>query len=213
MKGLLQSIPVVGRAFVDITPEQVWGLWRHMQTRFGTKVVNKESALEMQLVAQALDAIGLQSRERFLRSFTTTVGRHIYTPFEVGVPQGGWDLWNQVVVCAHEHQHVIQHDREGLAFEVAYLADPAARARFEVEAYRSTLELYFWRYGTTPSTRRIAQALAGYGCRREDIEVSARSLALMATAVRTGAVLNEASQVALAWLDVHVPHLRAPVKA
>ncbi len=209
MKGFLQSLPVVGKVFIDIQPEQVWAFWRFMQDHYRTTVVNKRDALEMQLVAQALDALGIQSRDRFLRNFTTTLGRRIYTPFEVGSPRGGWDLWSQVVICVHEHQHVVQHDREGLSFEVSYLADRAARARWEAEAYRSNLELHFWRYGTTPSARRIAEVLGDYGCRPEDVDVAAKSLALSAVSVRKGAVINEATHVALGWLDEHVPRLRA----
>ncbi len=209
MKGFLQSLPVVGKVFVDIQPEEVWAFWRFMQDHYRTTVVNKRDALEMQLVAQALDALGIQSRDRFLRNFTTTLGRRIYTPFEVGSPRGGWDLWSQVVICVHEHQHVVQHDREGLSFEVSYLADRAARARWEAEAYRSNLELHFWRYGTTPSARRMAEVLSDYGCRPEDVDVAAKSLALSAVSVRKGAVINEATHVALGWLDEHVPRLRA----
>ena len=209
MKGFLQSLPVVGKVFVDIQPEEVWAFWRFMQDHHRTTVVNKRDALEMQLVAQALDALGIQSRDRFLRNFTTTLGRRIYTPFEVGSPRGGWDLWSQVVICVHEHQHVVQHDREGLSFEVSYLADRAARARWEAEAYRSNLELHFWRYGTTPSARRIAEVLGDYGCRPEDVDVAAKSLALSAVSIRKGAVINEATHVALGWLDEHVPRLPA----
>ncbi len=209
MKGFLQSLPVVGKVFVDIQPEEVWAFWRFMQDHYRTTVVNKRDALEMQLVAQALDALGIQSRDRFLRNFTTTLGRRIYTPFEVGSPRGGWDLWSQVVICVHEHQHVVQHDREGLSFEVSYLADRAARARWEAEAYRSNLELHFWRYGTTPSARRIAEVLGDYGCRPEDVDVAAKSLALSAVSIRKGAVINEATHVALGWLNEHVPRLRA----
>ena len=109
----------------------------------------------------------------------------------------------------HEHQHVVQHDREGLSFEVSYLADRAARARWEAEAYRSNLELHFWRYGTTPSARRIAEVLGDYGCRPEDVDVAAKSLALSAVSIRKGAVINEATHVALGWLDEHVPRMRA----
>jgi hypothetical protein len=209
MKGFLQSLPVVGKVFIDIQPEEVWAFWRFMQDHYRTTVVNKRDALEMQLVAQALEALGIQSRDRFLRNFTTTLGRRIYTPFEVGSPRGGWDLWSQVVICVHEHQHVVQHDREGLSFEVSYLADRAARARWEAEAYRSNLELHFWRYGTTPSARRIAEVLGDYGCRPEDVDVAAKSLALSAVSIRKGAVINEATHVALGWLDEHVPRLRA----
>ena len=208
MKGYLQSLPVVGKIFLDVQPEEVWAFWRFMQDHFRTSVINKRSALEMQLVARGLEALGIQSKDRFLKNFTTTIGRRIYTPFEVGSPKGGWDLWHQVVICVHEHQHVVQHDREGLSYEVSYLADRAARARWEAEAYRSNLELQFWRTGTTPSAQRTASVLKDYGCRDADIEVTAKSLALSALSVKKGAVINEATHVALGWLDEHVPRLR-----
>jgi hypothetical protein len=213
MKGFLQSLPVVGKVFYDVQPEEVWAFWRFMQDHFRTSVINKLSALEMQLVARGLEALGIQSKDRFLKNFTTTIGRRIYTPFEVGSPKGGWDLWHQIVICVHEHQHVVQHDREGLSYEVSYLADRGARARWEAEAYRSNLELQFWRTGTTPSAQRTASVLKDYGCRDygcrdEDIEVTAKSLALSAISVRKGAVINEATHVALGWLDEHVPRLR-----
>ena len=38
----------------------------------------------------------------FLQNFTTTIGRRIYTPFEVGSPKGGWDLWHQIVICSRD---------------------------------------------------------------------------------------------------------------
>lgn len=208
MKGYLQSLPVVGKIFLDVQPDQVWAFWRFMQDHFHTSVINKNSALEMQLVARGLEALGVQSKDRFLKNFTTTIGRRIYMPFEVGSPKGGWDLWHQIVICVHEHQHVVQHDREGLSYEVSYLADRAARARWEAEAYRSNLEMAYWRTGTTPSAQATASVLKDYGCRPEDIEVTAKSLALSAISVKKGAVINEATHVALGWLDEHVPRLR-----
>ena len=193
----------------EIQPDEVLAFWRHMQDRFGTTTVNKADALEMQLVADLLDALGILDKERFLTNFTTTLARRIYTPFEVGSPEGGWDLWSQVVICVHEHQHVVQHDREDLAYEASYVTDRAARARFEAEAYRSNLEMHFWRYGTTESARQLAELLHDYGCRPEDVEVAAQSLALANISVRQGAVLNDATRAALDWLDTHVAHLRA----
>ncbi len=50
--------------------------------------------------------------------------------------------------------------------------------------------------------------LKDYGCRDRDIEVTAKSLALSAVSVKKGAVINEATHVALGWLDEHVPRLR-----
>ncbi|MEB2312369.1 MAG: hypothetical protein OZ921_00545 [Sorangiineae bacterium] len=83
-----------------------------------------------------------------------------------------------------------------------------ARARWEAEAYRSNLELQFCHTGTTPSAQRTASLLKDYGCRDGDIEVTAKSLALSPVSVRKGAVINDATHMALDWLDEHVPRLR-----
>lgn len=208
MKGYLQSLPVVGKIFRDVQPEQVVAFWHFMQNHFRTSVINKDSTLEMRLVASALDMLGIQRRDHFLRRFATTIGRRIYTPFEVGSPKGGWELWQQIVTCVHEHQHVVQYDRDGLFYKASYLTDCAARARWEAEAYRSNLELAYWRTGTTPSALDTASVLKNYGCREADTEVTAKLLLLSDISVRKGAVINEATHVALGWLNKHVPHLR-----
>src|SRR5262245_36467716 len=111
-----------------------------MTDHFGTTVIDKRGAVEMRLVARALDALGILNRERFLDSFATTIRRRIYLPFEIGGGDQG-DLWHQIVLCVHEHQHVVQHDRRGLRYEIAYLTDRTERARLEAEAYRCHLEL------------------------------------------------------------------------
>lgn len=197
----------------DLQPYEVLAFWRHMQERFETVTVRKADAVEMKVVADVLDALGILNKEHFLQNFTTTIGRKIYAPFDVGAPNDTWDLWDQIVVCVHEHQHVVQHDREGLSFEVSYLADRAARARFEAEAYRCNLEMHFWRYGTTPSARRLAELLRDYGCREEDVDVTAHSLALANVSIRQGAVFNEATRAALDWLDANAARLRVATGA
>jgi hypothetical protein len=208
VKALLQSLPLVGKAFQDVTPAEVKAFWRFMQDHFGTSVINKGNAVEMQLVATALSTIGVQSRDTFLKRFTTTIGDRIYMPFEVGKPGNGHDLWNQIVVCVHEHQHVIQHEREGLLYEASYITDRAARAKWEAEAFTCNVEVHFWRYGKIPSTRELAERLNSYGCRAADVDVTAQSLALAAASVRRGAVVNESSRIAIGWLNKHLGRLR-----
>ncbi|WP_200846982.1 hypothetical protein, partial [Arthrobacter sp. 18067] len=115
-------------------PAEVWAFYQHMQSRLRTKTANKADSLEMQLAAEALQRMGILDRQRFLEKYATTVGRTLYLPFGVVVPKGGWALWAQVVVCVHEHQHVVQHDEEGPSYELAYLTSAASRARYETEA-------------------------------------------------------------------------------
>jgi hypothetical protein len=190
-----------------LAPGEVRGLWAHMADHFGTKVVDKRSALEMRLVARFLDAIGVLDRNDFLDGYATTIGRRIYLPFDVGVGDEA-ELWHQILLCVHEHQHVVQHDRRGIRYEIGYLTDRTERARLEAEAYRCDLELSHWRWGTLPDARELAEKLGSYGCRPTDIDLAERMLRIWSVPIRHGAVLGEASQVAVAWLNEHVPHLR-----
>ncbi|HMA91698.1 MAG TPA: hypothetical protein VKP30_03385 [Polyangiaceae bacterium] len=211
MRGLLQSLPIVGIiARLGEPPDAVVSaFWKHMQSHYGTSLVNKLSSVEMNLLSQALDTLGILKKVEFLENFTTTIGRCIYVPFEPGVPRAGWDLWSQVVICVHEHQHVEQQRRLGIEYEARYLADRASRAEFETEALRSNLELAYWRTGKIPSTKALANTLSNYCCSAGDIAVASKQLALSALSIRCGAVLNEASKVALDWLDEHAPNLKA----
>jgi hypothetical protein len=93
---------------------------------------------------------------------------------------------------------------------LAYLTDRTERARLEAEAYRCHLELHYWRWGVLPDPRELAETLGCYGCAPADVDLAERMLRIWAVPIRHGAVLGEASQVAIAWLDEHVPHLRAP---
>lgn len=187
-----------------ITSEQVVQFWNYMHSKFSTSTIDKSDATEMQIVAEILDKLGITDKQKFLTSFTTTIGRRIYTPFTVGVESDTHDFWSQIVVCVHEHQHVVQHDKSNIEFEFLYLTSKSARAMFEVEAYRCNLEMHFWRYGHTTGVKRYADLLHSYGCDAEDINVAMQSLLLANVTIRQGIVSGESTAVALEWLNANM---------
>ena len=193
----------------ELSPELVRDFWRHMTGAYGTRVIDKSSAWEMRLVGMFLARINVLDEEEFLRRFTTTIGKRIYTPFEVGVSDDHYDLWSQISVCVHEHQHVEQLLRDGwLKFAGRYLVSSAARAAYEAEAYRCNMELHHWRFGELPDLGRLARRLEHYGCNQNDIDMAERMLELSAVTVRRGDVINRASQRAISWLEQHAPALK-----
>ena len=123
-----------------LEPGDVRAFWDFMTQHYGTSVINKQDAIAMKVVARVLDTLGIVDRDSFLKEFTTTIGRRIYIPFTIG-DASPLDLWSQIALCVHEHQHVVQHDKLGLRYELTYLASKADRARYEAEAYRSELEV------------------------------------------------------------------------
>lgn len=184
------------------SPSAVKSLWAHMLRRFRATKISKGSAIEMKIAAQFLGAFGITDSTGFLNRYATTIGRRIYLPFEPGIPTGPWTLWAQVVVCAHECQHIVQLDRLGaIPFYFNYVTSTAKRTMLEVEAYRSALELEWWRSKTMPNARDLASSLHAYGVTKSDVRVAEQALKMSAETIKRGAIVNVASQVAIEWLE------------
>src|SRR5262249_6579697 len=161
-----------------------------------------------QVVAGVLGALGIVNREDFLRRFATTIGKRIYLPFDVGDAAQGWSLWGQVMVLTHECQHIVQYNANGpLGFSWRYLTNTAARAAFEAEAYRCQLELQWWRTRTLLSPAELAGSLRSYGVTEADVQVAQKTLEMSAETLKRGGIVNQASKVAIAWLDANAPEL------
>jgi len=190
------------------SPAQVIAFWNAMCERYGTRIIDKSSAIEMKLVGWFLERLGVIDAARFRERFTTTIGRRIYVPFTPGTATAVHDLWSQMVTCVHEHQHVEQLERDGaVTFSLRYLARPTARAAYEADAYRCHLELEHWHTGQIPSPRELAERLRAYRVREADLEFAETSLIAAARMVRAGGFLTPAAKVAIAWLRAHAPEL------
>lgn len=200
-----------------LTPELTKTFWLHMQNEFGSSVEEKNDALVMQVAAELLDALKIQDKETFMKNFVTTLFKTIYIPFEIGVegPDGRWPLWSQVRVCVHEHQHVVQGERDGWpVFCPRYLTDSSFRAGYEAEAFGCDMEMEFWRLGASGfDPHKFAQdrplVLKSYGCKNVDIEQAQQMLTIRAGLVSQGVGETKAAQVAIPWLEKNVPNLRA----
>lgn len=192
------------------TPDEVRGLWAHMTEHFGCRVINKADAAEMKIVAFALGRLGILDSGEFLKNYATTIGNRMYLPFEIGVPANGWGLFTQVTIAAHECQHVHQSEQMGLVtYGARYLTSTSQRTLFEAEAYRASLEMEWWRSRTMPNPAKIAEHLRGYGVTNADVQVATTMLRMAAESIKRGAVINQASSVAIAWLEQHAPGLKA----
>lgn len=194
-----------------ITPELVKEFWAFMQNEFGSSVEEKNDALVMQVAAELLNVLDIQDKEMFMKSFVTTLYKTIYIPFEVGVegPDGRWSLWGQIRVCVHEHQHIVQGERDGWPeFVARYLGSSSYRAGYEAEAYGCDLEMEYWRTGTIIDVDRRSATLKEYGCTPEDIEMAKQMMIIRSEVVSHGVVESVASTKAIEWLEAHVDGLR-----
>lgn len=170
--------------------------WEEMCARYGTRVISKRRALEMRISARLLALSGVMDAETFMSRYTTVWWRRIYPSFEVGV--GDVDaLWSQLVVCVHEHQHVVQYERQGfLPYAARYLASSRQRALLEAEAYGCNLELTWLRSGRLPDLDATARRLRAYGCDEADVAAARAFFEELAPEIEAGRYRSEAVAVA-----------------
>lgn len=187
---------------IEVTSKLVVDLWGYLGAKYDSKVVDKASAVEMKAVAKFLALAHIQDEAVFMRRFTTTVGRRIYIPFELGVENDYHDLWSQLATGVHEHQHIEQGDRDGWPiFTYKYLGSSSFRAGYEAEAYGCNLEMTYWQTGELPDIQQIVEGLRSYGCNDGDVEMAKQMLTVRAAVVTLGAVENRASRLAIEWLE------------
>lgn len=200
------------------TADIVRGLFAHLAETYGARVVLKGSSALMGAAGWGLGVLrklGLRVPDPalFATRYVTTIGASVFVPFEVGVADPIWSLWDQLTTIAHECEHIAQKRRGHLgAHERDYLLSTPKRAHLEADAYRVNLELHHWRFGNVPHglPHALANMLLEYGCSAADVAVTERHLRMSAVSVRQGAVISEASFTAIRWLDEHAPELRAP---
>lgn len=182
---------------ITLTSDIIRRAWAHMEIAFGSKLARKD-APEMELIANMM---GVLDAHAFLHEYTTTLGKTIYAPFEVGVESPGYDFASQLILCTHEHQHVKQFLDGGPRFSLDYLVDSAHRAAYETEAMKCNMEVYFWLYGRTPNVQTLANHLKHYACTDDDIAVTAKALGMVEKTVGLGGVSSDAGKVMIAWLN------------
>lgn len=194
----------------EVTPAIVRGLWAHLSRELHSTVVHKPTAGEMQAIASVLGAMGIVDAYAFLSNYATTIDHRIYVPFTVGEPLRGWTLWAQLTTAVHEHQHVAQIDEFGtFVFALRYLTSKSGRALLEADAFRTELELHFWRFGAVPDLAGFAAArLVGYGLGADEILIAQRVLEQSAESIRRGVVITRAGRMAITWLNINAPSLR-----
>jgi len=183
-----------------LTPDVVKNFWAFMQAKYGTQVLSKAQAPEMKFIAEALGTLGIVDKDAFLTRFTTTIGTAIYTPFEVGVENPGHPLFAQIVICAHEHQHVVQLRTHGVTFLLNYLLNSTSRSAYEAEAYRVSMTMLYHLTGDAGDPGAYAEVLKAYGTTEADQAFVKEYLRLSVPTIHAKGVPDEAAQVALEWL-------------
>ncbi len=184
---------------VEVTPEILFALNAHLSAQFRTRLIDKDDAVEMQMVSQFLDDLGVMDSEVFLDRFTTTIGRTIYLSFDLGE---GENLLSQARTLAHENQHARQFVRDGgMKFSFYYLADSAKRAAYEAEAYTTTMEAHWLLTGELLDPVALADNLVYYAVTNADVATVEKRLSLVAKTIEAGGIITEAGKSVKVFLN------------
>jgi hypothetical protein len=205
------GVSCVGGGFCeakDPTPEMVRAFWSFMESVYGSKQIDKHDAPSMELLADVLQLLHIQDEDTFLNKFTTTIGTHIYTPFDLGVQTPDYPLWGQIVICVHEHQHVNQYRAEGLDYLTDYIGSSSERAEFEAEAYRTAAELDWWRYRSIDSAQLLANHIEPYNVTPGDVDVARSMIQISEETIRNGGLVSDIATTAIEWLEANAPGLK-----
>jgi len=184
-----------------ITPELVRKLWAEALDHFGAKSVDKEDSDFMEAVGGFLDGIGVLDKEDFLERFTTTIGRTIYRPFDIGVEDGGWDLESQVMILTHELVHCEQYEDGPVEFCVDYVVSRSARADFEAKAYAADMEINYFLTGELYDIPTRAASLLYYGLNQSHVDLVVSVMESISETVVQGASVNDVAAWVLNWLE------------
>lgn len=195
---------------VKVTPEQCKAFWRYMARREGFTVIEKASAEEMQAIAWVIKGIG--GDEQWMKRYAITIGTRVYVPFKIGNGNNA-DRIRQVCTCMHEAQHVRQYKRNPGAYVTGYVFNDAARTHYEADAYRVTMEAFYFFTGRVMAPGTLANNLKGYYVGKSDIYVCKKHLTSAAALVKYGVITSGVTKVGLRWWMKRAPgHARVYLK-
>lgn len=218
----------------EITEEHYKALVAAVEKKHGCTVVDKDNAVEMDVIQSLLDAaieygkkeLGIDGKEiadsfkDWRENFAVTLAERIYIPSH-------WSAFSKFLVLCHELQHVLQWQKRqpqsdlpsDVSFAWLYLTWDEGRVRFEVEAYRAgQLEFrHFLTRRVTPLTEMVrpleGKAYLLKGSADGGLSLSRKLLGIAGTAVTAGVEPStEAARSCIEIVKALFPELEGSVK-
>lgn len=188
---MTKLINVVGKVNSGAATKRVCSA---LASGYGATIKYGPTSGTVNVLAAALDAIGVADKEKFLANVSITVGDTIYLPFRVGAT-GKYPYPAQVAIVAHECEHVKQWDDDGAAFWFRYFTSKAHRAAYEAAALAVELEVYYRLTGRMLDVQGLAKGLAWYKVGAKDIAVTAKHLAIVRNTLLRGGEVSDQMKV------------------
>lgn len=192
---------------MNLTSQNVIDFWKYMNSFYKTSTVDKNNSTMMSTIGTFLNTMGVLNKTSFMNKFTTTIGTTIYTPFTIGDTNNkNWSLLDQIIVCVHEHMHVLQYKKDGsFTFPYKYLATTKGRTEYEAEAYTCSLEMFWLVYQAMPSTDIYVNSMKSYNVTPQDLITFKNILDANALLIKAGKkIMEEPVQTATNWLNINI---------
>jgi len=181
--------------------DDVIRLWDFMTGKYDVKVYDKRTSGLMSLAGKILQRLSIMSYEQFMNGYVTTIGNRIYIPFKLGDDEGRWSYWDQIVLCAHEFQHVRQFNGSVVSFVWNYVRNPEKRALYECQAFRGNFEMEYFKWKELPYTSTMVKnKLRYYGCSEKILNNATHYIDSCIPTIELGGVVNQASKDVINWL-------------
>lgn len=171
-----------------------------MSAKYGVKVLDKRSGPSWR-IRRVVNALGIRRVKEWLNKWSITVPGVVWLSFAVGEGNEN-ELKRQIMTIGHEFIHIQQWRKCRVRFLFRYCFSKSRRAHYETHARHANLEIGHQLAYPYVSTRRLAQELSAYRCRRADVQVAKIHLESYNRSVVRGAVAEPVSKTILNWWKI-----------
>jgi hypothetical protein len=146
------------------------------------------------IIGTALEKMGVEDKEDFLKKCSITINRDIYLNFRIGDSSIPYSA--QIATVAHECEHVAQGRKIGVAvFYMRYFSSTAHRSEFEARAFAVSLEVLYRITGKMPDIEKLASRILWYKCTDTDAQIIEKHLAIIANTLSRGGIISDQMRV------------------
>jgi hypothetical protein len=174
----------MNRTKKKIYAEELKEIKKKLEKRFDCKITSNKDEASIKAIANVLDTLGIKDKEEFMKNVAITIYKTIYLPFEFGCLT--IDPLRQLELVAHELEHVLQWEKDPLAFGINYLTKPEKRAEMETKAMGANMEWVWRTTGKLYDIKLLAKHLVWYKVKSKDIKVAEKHLAILANILKQG---------------------------
>jgi len=174
-----------------------------MGSRFRVRIVERQDAIEFQLIQALLATLNLPDLTKELDGRSFTIGPFAYL-------RPGLSPNEKIRTGTHECCHASQFWSDGLDFAYFYAAVGERRVAYEVEGFRAGAEIEYAMTGKMPSLDQLVEPLShGYALGASDLRLARDLLEGGATSIADGIISTLEAYEGISFMRANFPDVLA----